>query len=187
MLYQRDRGELDSDARSITTQAWSDAASMAPGKGGFYADGRAGSPAPTLPRVPGYDNYLAHGSNHGHGAQQSTFIGSEIELTRMDSMDEQPLLPRGYGMMPPSQSQSSLPSYRMDGPPQSRGYPPQQQQQYQAYPPQAAQPYYQEAPGREASLHRPMPPSRQETSYMGGAGDSDVEVNMAGRGRYGAR
>ncbi len=62
-LYQRDRGELDWDQRSIATALDSTA--------NFSAGGR-NSPAPSL---PGYNRYL----NQGPG------VDSEIELVRFDN------------------------------------------------------------------------------------------------------
>ncbi|EIM85025.1 DUF221-domain-containing protein [Stereum hirsutum FP-91666 SS1] len=86
--YQRDRGELDWDARSGVT-AFSDGASLYPAKSvhGFYANERSASPAPSLPRVPGYNQYMQHGPMGS---------ASEIELARLD--DQQPLLPRAPGL-----------------------------------------------------------------------------------------
>ncbi|KAI0062426.1 DUF221-domain-containing protein [Artomyces pyxidatus] len=163
-LYQRDRGELDWDARSIsTTNMMSDAGSVYPSKSQFYEGGRA-SPAPT---VPGYNNYLAHGAQN-----------SEIELSRLDIPyhgDQQPLLPN-------AQSTSSLPGYSL---PQQ----PYDSPQAQYPPPPGINPaYHASSPSdgyREAPTHRPYP-SRQASGYTqpqpprpdGGP------VNMAGRGAF---
>ncbi|KAI9465279.1 hypothetical protein BJY52DRAFT_1388541 [Lactarius psammicola] len=69
ILYQRDRGELDWDQRSIATALDSTA---------NFSGGR-NSPAPSL---PGYGRYLSQGLSRD----------SEIELVRFDP-DQQPLLP----------------------------------------------------------------------------------------------
>lgn len=90
VLYQRDRGELDWDQRSIATALDSTA--------GFSASGRD-SPAPSL---PGYGRYLAQGP-------------SEIELSRFDP-DQQPLLPTTL-IAGAGQSTSTLPGYSSPQPP----------------------------------------------------------------------
>ena len=72
-LYQRDRGELDWDQRSVSSATLIDNSSTA------YLNpaGRAASPAPS--KLAGYDRYLATGPQ------------PEIEMTRLD-YDQQPLL-----------------------------------------------------------------------------------------------
>lgn len=76
-LYRRDRGELDWDQKSISSNTLFDGQStLAAAKSQYYANG-----APARPH--GYDQYLVQGptnSDAGH-----------IELKRMDSMQE-PLL-----------------------------------------------------------------------------------------------
>jgi calcium permeable stress-gated cation channel len=94
-LYQRDRGELDWDARSMASTTLDGASFMPPGsKGNFYAS----SSQQNL--LPGYDRYL----NQGPGNT------SEIELGPIDSPQEPLLSPRSqYYQMQASQSQQSLP------------------------------------------------------------------------------
>lgn len=77
-LYQRDRGELDWDARSMASTAmFDDSASISQQKAGFYGSSR---PA-------GFDRYMSHGPSASNG--------SDIELARMDSNDHLPLLKPG--------------------------------------------------------------------------------------------
>ena len=79
-LYQRDRGELDWDQRSVSsTTMLNDNGSVAQ----LNPTGRA-SPAPS--RLAGYDRYLASGPQ------------PEIELSRLD--DQQPLLTAGVRRPP---------------------------------------------------------------------------------------
>ncbi|ELU41982.1 DUF221 domain-containing protein [Rhizoctonia solani AG-1 IA] len=69
-LYQRDRGELDWDARSMTSTAiLDDSASIH----------KSSKPA-------GYERYMNHGPHQSNG--------SDIELSRLDSRDNVPLLNR---------------------------------------------------------------------------------------------
>ncbi|KAI0037827.1 DUF221-domain-containing protein, partial [Auriscalpium vulgare] len=130
-LYQRDRGELDWDQRSIstTTNLMGDTASLYPNK--MYDD-RGPSPAPS---IPGYNNYLAHGAHQ-----------SEIELSQLNlpyNGDQQPLL----------QSTSSLPAYA--SPPQAYNqYPPGIAPVYHASTPSDGQreaPMHRPYPSRQAS------------------------------------
>ncbi|KAG8742312.1 hypothetical protein FRC10_001670 [Ceratobasidium sp. 414] len=87
-LYQRDRGELDWDARSMASTAMlDDAASISQQKAGFYSS-----------RPSGYDRYMTHGPSASNG--------SDIELARMDSTDQLPLLNRS-GM---NRAHSDIPS-----------------------------------------------------------------------------
>ncbi len=134
-LYQRDRGELDWDQRSIATALDSTA--------NFSAGGR-NSPAPSL---PGYNRYL----NQGPG------VDSEIELVRFDP-DQQPLLPPT--LIPgPGKSSQSLPGYSSPQPPNATPgitqYPPPAGAAY--YGRVTSNDGYREAP-----THRPY--SRQEPS-----------------------
>jgi calcium permeable stress-gated cation channel len=142
----------------------------------------------------GYDRnkYLAHGPQ-----------ASEIELSRLDTGDQAPLLPH---MLPYGQSQSSLPAYPPSriGTPVGRIAPDEiptpplpYQSPYQspasaypsdsyAYPPGVYQPPYE---SREAPMHRPQP-SRQGSSYSYAQPNTSPnvggEANMAGRGARGA-
>jgi len=86
-LYRRDRGELDWDARSMTSTAMlSDTMSLAPSQGFAASNGP----------MPGYDRYLASGP----GA---------YELTRMDSQQEPLLSPRMYEQGYASQQSLAMP------------------------------------------------------------------------------
>ncbi|CAL1711425.1 unnamed protein product [Somion occarium] len=171
-LYQRDRGELDWDTRSVSS---ANLLAM-DNKSQFYASsttltGRA-SPAPAK---AAYDRYLAQGPQ------------PEIEMTRFDG-DQQPLLTAqqvpGY-FDPMNHSTASLPystAPSLGGlpevPPMVPQVPAQYQQQY-----------------REAPVHRPYP-SREISSspgpYQGysqypaqrSSPERGSEVNMAGRGAY---
>ena len=82
VLYQRDRGELDWDARSISSTTLMDNAStIHAGKPSFYASGNTS-------KLQGYDVYLAQGPQSSAMNQSQM----DIEMTPIDSMD-QPLLP----------------------------------------------------------------------------------------------
>ena len=95
-LYQRDRGELDWDQRSIGTTniLAGDGSSIGPSKSIFYA-GRAspapsygrGSPAPSV-----YDRYMSKGPTHVPNSS------SEIELSGINTnTDQLPLLASQQG------------------------------------------------------------------------------------------
>jgi len=165
-LYQRDRGELDWDQRSIaTTQILGEGgSSLGPSKSGFFAHGRS-SPAPQL---PGYDQYMIRGP------------ASQFEnLPLLENTDGRPQYPHQestasgswHGQQPyysPS-SLSRLSSSDVQYPP-----PPMQSSPSEGY--------------REAPIHRPYLPQgqyppqahRQYTSDQGSSG------NAAGRGAGGA-
>ncbi|OCB91034.1 DUF221-domain-containing protein [Sanghuangporus baumii] len=182
-LYQRDRGELDWDQRSMaSTTMLNDPPTLQHQKSQFYAN--SGSGKSRVP--PGYDAYLAHGPTH------------EIEMSRLDT-DQLPLLAeqQGYSSRaqtptPPGQSNTSLPAYsfgyfdnrsQASIPPR---YPPgvpvqqQYQQQVPAYPQQSQQGTYAE---REAILHRPTPPLRQGSTLSEGSQNGPT-TNFAGRGAH---
>ncbi|KAL5521409.1 hypothetical protein ACEPAG_9335 [Sanghuangporus baumii] len=192
-LYQRDRGELDWDQRSMaSTTMLNDAPTLQHQKSQFYANGGSGKP-----RVPpGYDAYLAHGPTH------------EIEMSRLDT-DQLPLLAdqQGYSSRaqtptPPDRSNTSLPAYSFGyfdngsqaslppryppGVPVQQQYQQQQspQQQYQqqapTYPQQSQQGTYAD---REAILHRPTPPIRQGSAFSEGSQNGST-ANFAGRGAH---
>ncbi|KAH7927441.1 DUF221-domain-containing protein [Leucogyrophana mollusca] len=189
-LYQRDRGELDWDQRSIASGAvfsnvGSDAASIYQQKSHYYtaSNGGRASPAPTA-----YDRYMAKGPSNSQ---------SEIELARLDtSVDQLPLLTeqQAYGYYDINQSpMPPLPGYTSPArmtPPTRFGSPsPQTQYTPQAqYLTQSPQAQYPPHPGsyrtpsegyREAPLHRPQPPQqRQNSSYQ----DEAPQQNFAGRG-----
>ncbi|KAL5504690.1 hypothetical protein ACEPAH_7353 [Sanghuangporus vaninii] len=187
-LYQRDRGELDWDQKSMaSTTMLNDAPTLQHQKSQFYAS--SGSGKPRVP--PGYDAYLAHGPTH------------EIEMSRLDT-DQLPLLAeqQGYSSRaqtptPPGQSNTSLPAYSFGyydngsqasmpplyppGVPVQQQYPQQQyQQQVPAYPQQSQQGTYAD---REAILHRPTPPLRQGSTFSEGSQNGST-TNFAGRGAH---
>ncbi|KAJ7818157.1 hypothetical protein B0H14DRAFT_3089555 [Mycena olivaceomarginata] len=111
----------------------------------------------SLPRVPGYDNYLASGPNSA--------VGHDIELSRMDSINEPLLTPRMGYYQHQGASQASI-----------------------STPPSL----YQEpmmTGGREAPLHRPQgdmsPQYPPQHSSSGGPNPTPPsEPNMAGRGVF---
>jgi len=189
ILYQRDRGELDWDQRSIGgTTLTGDAKSLYTGRA---------SPAPSA----AYDRYMT--PMHHPGAS------SDIELNRIDTnADRLPLLMSQQGYFearPPSHP------YQQPGgfapPPLPPGSIPQHPHMMQG---QQGQQYSPAPSGyREAPLHRPYPPhahsrqasnlsqhnlqagpysgppSRQQSSYsLPQGGDAQ---NMAGQGTYNYR
>jgi hypothetical protein len=78
-----------------TTVFGDSSVSLHPGKSQYYAS------EPSL-RIPGYDNYLSSGPN-------SPAVGSDIELSRLDSMQEPLLSPRtGYYQHQGGMSQHSV-------------------------------------------------------------------------------
>lgn len=189
VLYQRDRGELDWDARSVASTAIfgpglshgrGDSASVYQQKH-YYAGSttmmRSASPAPSA-----FERY-------GNKAE-----GSAIELARMGgSVDQLPLLTDpGY-----QQVGDALPGYappdlnRMSRPPSVYGPPIPQQQQLPPprfaspaplqYPPQSGTPYASPVEGyREAPLHRPYSMVPAPHSPHG----SVSSLNLPGRGPY---
>ncbi|OAX42791.1 DUF221-domain-containing protein [Rhizopogon vinicolor AM-OR11-026] len=174
-LYQRDRGELDWDQRSMTSTAMfsnaggGDNASIYHQKAHYHAgsmaEGRA-SPAPSA-----FDRYLVKGPSRSQ---------SDIELARMNqSVDQLPLLTdhQSYGYFDAGQQQPPLPGYSSPGrmtPPARYASPaPMAMPPHMQYPPH---PGMQRSPTegyREAPLHRPYPPPSEPQSQ-----------NMAGRGAY---
>ncbi|KAI0302360.1 DUF221-domain-containing protein [Multifurca ochricompacta] len=158
VLYQRDRGELDWDQRSIATALNSTA--------GFPAGGR-NSPAPSL---PGYGRYFSQGPGRD----------SEIELSRFDA-DQQPLLPATL-VAGGGQSSHSLPAYSTPQPPYAAPMP----TQYPPPPGTAYHGQMPSYDGhREAPTHRPYP-SRESSgySYSNNPGRESPGLNVAGRGAF---
>lgn len=166
VLYQRDRGELDWDARSVATTAmFDDSASMYKAK------------------PSGYDRYMTHGPALSNG--------SDIELSRMDTRDNAPLLDRPGGMARGFSDVPSRPSSRlahevdlgMSGrmTPQSQVYrqgspaPMQRQGPPPGIYSQESQRPMLHAQGSEWSL----PPSYQRAPSRQGS-----DMNMAGRGAF---
>ncbi|TDL23029.1 DUF221-domain-containing protein [Rickenella mellea] len=180
-LYQRDRGELDWDQRSMVSSHL---------LGDHLSQGGRASPAP---RPAGYGAYLAGGPG----------AASDIELSRFDSrIDQVPLLSGAAQQTPPqsqtpyqhqrggsgyfdaqstysgaqsTQSNTSLPPYSYATPGGGGGlYPPAPQRQYA--------PQQQWQGGGEQRPH----PSRQASGYsdVSSAPSRGAGGNMAGRGTY---
>ncbi|KAJ8519939.1 hypothetical protein ONZ45_g3182 [Pleurotus djamor] len=98
-LYQRDRGELDWDTKSISSfNMLNDGASTLQASNSTYY---ANTSEPKLGGAA-YDRYLAHGPNGGFGGPQ------DIELSRIPT-DHEPLLAPGQtGVYHPGASRSSF-------------------------------------------------------------------------------
>ena len=157
VLYQRDRGELDWDQRSIATALDS-----------VNFSGR-NSPAPSL---PGYGRYLSQGPARD----------SEIELVRFDP-DQQPLLlpanlMAGQGV---GQSSQSLPGYSSPhlpyATPAGTQYPPPPGIAYQGRVPS-------NDGLREAPTHRPYHGRASSGYSFNSSGRESPGANMAGRGTF---
>ena len=157
VLYQRDRGELDWDQRSIATALDS-----------VNFSGR-NSPAPSL---PGYGRYLSQGPARD----------SEIELVRLDA-DQQPLLlptnlMAGQGA---GQSSQSLPGYSSPhlpyAVPAGAQYPPPPGIAYQGRVPS-------NDGLREAPTHRPYHGRASSGYSFNSSGRDSPGANMAGRGTF---
>ncbi|KAJ7647702.1 hypothetical protein FB45DRAFT_734225 [Roridomyces roridus] len=100
-LYRRNQADdWDTQSLASTTVFGDSSASLSHGKSMYYAKEAAAS----LPRLQGYDNYMSNGPNsasgHGHG--------QEIELARMDSIQEPLLSPRSVYYQHNGMSQSSI-------------------------------------------------------------------------------
>ncbi|KAF8583815.1 DUF221-domain-containing protein [Ramaria rubella] len=136
-LYQRDRGELDWDQRSMaSTQFLSNAgSSLHASKSGFFANNGRDSPAP---QVPGYDQYMTKGP------------GSQLEnFPLLQSIDSRPTISA-------HESTGSLPEYAQ---PTQHAFPPPGRMSPGGtqYPPPPA---HRSSPSdgyREAPIHRPYP------------------------------
>lgn len=89
VLYQRDRGELDWDQRSMSSNV------MTNFQSGPYADGRA-SPAPS--KLMGYENYMANGPAQVEKLPLLYPTDSLPTLNRLESTSSLP----GYGQPPVS-------------------------------------------------------------------------------------
>ena len=188
-LYQRDRGELDWDQRSIGTTniLAGDGSSISPSKSVFYA-GRAspapsygrGSPAPSV-----YDRYMSKGPTHVPNSS------SEIELSGINTnADQLPLLAsqQGYPDAVPPRPVSRSNQYYQQSP--LGGTPAPGSMQQGQYPPVPTmygeaplrQPYRQPSNLSQNSQQAPSysaPHSRQPSGYSAFDGQ-----NMAGRGMY---
>jgi len=193
-LYQRDRGELDWDQRSIGSTAvltMNDGASLQHAKSQFYANATPARPA-------GYDKYISQGPTH------------EIEMSRMGrSGDQLPLLadPGATSIYdqysnPATMSQTTLvPPYNQHNGYNGGGYDMNLTQTrtpspgggyagQPLYPPGVPRPQYpqQVQQGlygeREATLHRPSPPSRSPSSFGENGSMNGSSTNLAGRGAH---
>jgi len=181
-LYQRDRGELDWDARSVTTTLYDGNSPIKPGASPYAAS------TTSLPR--GIDRYLAEGPQQ----HQSP----DIELAFLDSTQEPLLSPQSYNYYQQQQaSQQSLSSpqvpqshYR-DPVGSSREAPTHRPQSYSYYPEQSpaySSEYSHEAypsypPMRTNSPQQQYPPPQQQPSY-GYHSRQSSNNNLAGRGPY---
>lgn len=191
-LYQRDRGELDWDARSMTSTVMFDPLDSA--KSPYHAH------SSSTTKLPGYDHYLAGGAQHQH--QQS-----DIELTKMDTMQEPLLDPRSFDYYQQQQAYASqqnlslsIPSLMYQDPlgnsreapthrPQERSYSPYLPEQTPAYSPpyspaQSPEPRYQ--PYQQVPAHSPAqqyPPGRHPSPY-GQHSRQGSSNNLAGRGAH---
>lgn len=167
-LYQRDRGELDWDARSVSSSNL-----LMQDDKSLYA-GRAASPAPS--KTLDYNRYLQH------GATQS----GDIELARLDQV---PLLnaqtPAGY--FDPSASATTLVS--------AYHSPPMMEYQSPNIPPPLPQQDYREAPIHRQYATQPYSAMPMAGGYGGGGepnmagrgvygAGAEGETNMAGRGAH---
>ncbi|KAI0090701.1 DUF221-domain-containing protein [Irpex rosettiformis] len=151
-LYSRDRGELDWDARSVSSVNM-----LASSKSEYGGFGGRGSPAPST--IMNYDKYLAQGPQ------------SEIELNRLD-VDQLPLLTAQQGQPWASASSVSLGNSQYQIPmqesPPPMPYMPQTQDYRQA-------PLHRPYP-TDQSGYPPPPPQPQHQQQ------SSRDMNMAGRG-----
>jgi hypothetical protein len=143
-LYRRDRGELDWDARSMTsTHLLSDTMTVAPSQGFTPNNGP----------IPGYDQYLASGP----GA---------YELKRLDSQQE-PLLTGVYEQQYPSQQSLAMPPamYRdASSEALSREAPLHRPQDYFGDYPRSNSPFMETRSGTPVSQYPPHPSRQYSTS-----------------------
>ena len=191
-LYQRDRGELDWDARSIASAAIfghdrGDSASVYHQKTHYYAGSMAGGRASPAPSV--FDRYANRTSTNPASV-------SAIELSRLGaSVDHLPLLnDPGYTLGDVANQGSlvaPLPRYASPDPmlqPPSRYASPAPQPSPPRfaspgpvqYPPQAGMQHSPVEGYREAPLHRPYP-SRGSSAHHA---SQESIANLAGRGVF---
>ncbi|KIJ51310.1 hypothetical protein M422DRAFT_203398 [Sphaerobolus stellatus SS14] len=205
VLYQRDRGELDWDKRSIsTTNLLSDTASTS--KAGFLNQGRD-SPVPSL---PGYNQYLLRGTNNQSEdlpllqdtGSQIALIPNGEEYNTYEGQYSAPQAPAGTQYPPTAYRATPLPLGAYQPPPQVY------QQQTDYYSQHTVQDPYQRPYSAQGQgppgLGRTSPPQAQAPSayqrpyahqQQGSAGSftqqgpyphsrqtSDDSANMAGRG-----
>jgi hypothetical protein len=170
VLYQRDRGELDWDARSMASTAIfghnhnpSDSASIYHQKTHHYAGSASGGRASPAPST--FDRYATKApslsaielSRLGHSADRLPLL-DDPGYNFMDGQN-QPPFPPGYSspgrMTPPPRFASPAPQL----PPNRFASPAPLQ-----YPPQSGMQHPPIEGYREAPLHRPYPPSRNSSA-----------------------
>ena len=199
-LYQRDRGELDWDQRSMSSATLLDSPTPPYAKGGFYAGDNA---SVRSMRFQGYDRYLANGPK-----QQS-----DIELTPLEgpnpmdyyqaSMSQQSLLPATPSLpysAPDTRMMREAPIHRpqersytySDEPLMSRTRTPRPESPHQQYPPQyrpshspsPSQQYFpQHQPQQRSYSPSPMQ-QRRHPSHTPSPSAESGNPNFAGRGAY---
>ncbi|KAF8839103.1 DUF221-domain-containing protein [Paxillus ammoniavirescens] len=187
-LYQRDRGELDWDARSMASTAifghhHRDSSSAHHQKTHHFAgsmNGGRASPAPSA-----FERYAAKGASNSSSA---------IELSRLgQSVDHLPLLnDPGYNFT--GQIQPPLPGYsspgRMTPPPRFASPAPLPPTRFASpaplqYSPQSGMHRSPIEGYREAPLHRPYPPSRESSmTFFNGSPAPNLPGRDANRGGY---
>ncbi|KAF9228428.1 DUF221-domain-containing protein [Gyrodon lividus] len=190
VLYQRDRGELDWDARSIASTAifghhHGDSASIYHQKTHYHPgsmSGGRGSPAPSA-----FDRYAAKSALNSSSAIELSPLGQ--------STDHLPLLnDPGYNNFTDRQNQPphpALPGYpssdRMTPPPRFASPAPQLPPPRFAtpaplqYPPHSGMQRSPVEGYREAPLHRPYPHSRENSTNLS---NGPPAPNLAGRGTH---
>ncbi|KAJ7782689.1 hypothetical protein B0H16DRAFT_464722 [Mycena metata] len=98
-LYRKNwADDWDNQSMASTTVFGDSSVSLHAAKSHYYANDSMA----TLPRVPGYENYLASGPN------TPSIGGHDIELSRMDSMNEPLLSARGNYYNQTGMSQTSI-------------------------------------------------------------------------------
>jgi hypothetical protein len=176
-LYQRDRGELDWDARSVASGSvlgHHGTPSTSTLKGPFYAN-----PQSSMSAVPGYNGYLAHGPG----------VQSDIELNQLRySQDNLPLLNHQQQQVHHYQQSSGSPYHSPQQGSQVYRYPPSQGASPMidpTMPPSMHQMGDGDGGSRGAPVHRPSPISRQSSAaWQSPPPQQDFEPNMAGRGTF---
>lgn len=186
-LYQRDRGELDWDQRSIGSTTLLNEGAFPPHK--------PGTPGPPPSKFSGYDTYMQRGPTPAHEFEMSRFDTRTTAVDQLPLLSEQHGPPQGgsYFDHPPDNNSQynvapSSPGSRYDqmnastssliGAPR---YPPGvPRQQGVQYPPPMQQGLYGD---REASLHRPQQRSSRSPPYGSETG-SMSSSNLAGRGAH---
>ena len=175
-LYRRDRGELDWDARSVTSTAIFDSpTSPHLAKSQYYASNTS------LTRLTGYDRYLAGGGQ----ASQSDIELSNIDHTREPLLEQQSSDYFQHQVLGSQRSFSPSipPSIRQDHPLGSREAPTHRPQggsysssRSAGSPAYSPEPLYHQVPTTS--------PQQQYPSYYPHHPQQDSTSNLAGRGAY---